>query len=261
MENKKNKKPLIALLVVFLVVILAGLCYLIFVLYNNYTSQNTNNNIQETYASNIEKETTVSRDEDNPDNPVDFLSLQSINQDIYAWIYIPNTNVDYPVFQSNTTDYLYIDHDINKEYKFAGSIYSEAANAKDFSDRNTVLYGHNMADKTMFATLHKFEDESFFNENKYIYIYQPQRKLTYEVVSAYNYDDRHLLNSFNFSDDEIYKSYLETVQNPRSTVKNVRDNVELNLSSKLITLSTCLDSDDSGRYIVQGVLIDDQRTK
>ncbi len=258
MSSKKKKNILFAVLVFFLIVIIAGLAYIFFVLFNDYKGRSDYEAIRESAVSVETKAATEG--EALASNPVDFDSLTERNDEIYAWINVPGTNVDYPVLQSKTSDFFYLEHDLDKNYLFAGSIYTEAANLRDFSDRNTVLYGHNMLDGSMFATLHRFEDKEFFDENRYIYIYQKNRKLTYEIVSAYNYDERHLLNSFNFSDDEVFEQYLEYVKNPRSTVANVRDDVELTLDSKLITLSTCLDGYEEGRYLVQGVLIKDEAT-
>lgn len=260
-EKKTSKKNVLFVILIFLiVVILAGLGYILFVVYNNYQAQEDYNTIKETAVSTTNATTSTDSGE-KADNPIDFDSLSEINDEIYAWINIPNTNIDYPVLQSKTSDFFYIDHDVYKNYLYAGSIYTEVCNLRNFSDRNTVLYGHNMADGSMFATLHRFEDEEFFNENKYIYIYLPGRKLTYEIVSAYNYDDRHLMNSFNFDDDKVFNEYIESVMNPRSLVCNVNGDVKLDLDSRLITLSTCLDADDSGRYLVQGVLVKDEQTK
>ncbi len=263
--RKKSKKvPLYILLVIFLLILLAGLGYVLFVFIGNLKAQNDYNDLRSKVSVSSDTSTvpqTSGVSDSVADNPVDFDELKEINEDIYAWINIPNTNVDYPVLQSGDSDFFYLDHDIYKNYLFAGSIYSESCNSKDFSDRNTVLYGHNMLDGSMFATLHRFEDKDFFDENKYIYVYQQNRKLTYEIVSAYNYDSRHLMNSFNFNDDKVFEDYIESVKNPHSVVFNVRSDVELTLDSKLITLSTCLNGNDDGRYLVQGVLIKDEPTK
>ena len=90
-----------------------------------------------------------------PDNPINFKKLKKNNSDLYAWITIPDTNIDYAVAQSELSedDNFYLNHNIDKEYEFAGTIYSQHKNSKDFSDFCTVLYGHNMLNGTMFATL------------------------------------------------------------------------------------------------------------
>lgn len=192
---------------------------------------------------------------------INWNKMKEDNPDIYSWIYIPNTNVDYPVVQSskNQPDDFYLDHNIKKEWEFAGAIYTERHNTKDYSDPVTVLYGHNMNNGSMFHSLHKFEDSKFFKKNKYIYIYLPGHRLTYKIYSAYVYDDRHILNSFDFSDKKILKKYFEYTINPESLAKNTRK-VNLDLNSKIITLSTCTNGAENTRYLVQGVLIKDEQT-
>ncbi len=188
-----------------------------------------------------------------PLNPIAFSTLQAQNPEIYAWITVPNTNVNYPVLRSETNDNFYIDHGVDKGYSFAGAIYSQFCNKKDFSDRVTVLYGHNMADNSMFATLHYFEDADFFANNKSMQIYLPGKELEYEIVAAYVYDDSHIMNSFDFSKDEVYSDFLNTVLHPHSLESNVREGAALDVNDKIVILSTCLNYGE-GRYLVVGKL-------
>lgn len=192
---------------------------------------------------------------------INWEQLNEDNKDIYSWIYIPNTNVDYPIVQpaQNESDDFYLKRNIKKEYEFAGSIYSEKQTSRDFSDPVSLIYGHNMLNGSMFASLHKFEDKDFFKKNKYIYIYMPHRKLTYKIYAAYVYDDRHILNSFDFTDDKILLDYFNYTLNPDSMTKNTRK-VKLDLNSKIITLSTCTNGAKNTRYLVQGVLTKDEPT-
>lgn len=204
----------------------------------------------------------VSTEEVLPANPINFDELQSINSDLYAWIKIPGTVIDYPVAQSsNEDDNYYLHHNYMGNYEFAGTIYSQRHNSKYFVERVTVLYGHNMLNGSMFAGLHDFSDPEFFEENDTIYIYIPGHILTYRIFAAYDYDDRHIMNSFNFTDDEVYGQYLEDALNPHSTNANVREGVELTVDDRIIVLSTCHDYNSSMRFLVQGVLVDDQRTQ
>lgn len=216
---------------------------------------------EEKSAANSKKESSKAAEKkpDAVNGDVNFTELWKTNTDIYAWIRIPNTYVDYPVLQTETLDdNFYLDHNFRKQYEFAGSIYSQKLNKKDFSDPNTVLYGHNMLNGTMFATLHNFRDPQFFANNPYIYIYLPDRTLTYEIFSAYEYDDRHILYSFDFSDEEVYAEYLEYATNPTESMMCNRREIEVTTDDKIITLSTCLDNIDTSRYLVQGVLISDE---
>ena len=186
--------------------------------------------------------------------PIDFTELTKRCPDAYAWIRIPDTNVDYPIVQHPTDNSYYLNHSAEGGYKFAGAIYTENYNTKDFTDPNTVIYGHNMKNGSMFETLHKFSDKAFFDEHKEFEIYLPDKVLTYRVFAAYVYDDRHLLKAFDFSDPEVFRMYLRDIQFMRGMGYNVDTEPELTADDRIVTLSTC-NSNSSQRYLVQGVLL------
>ena len=191
---------------------------------------------------------------------VDFNELAAINTDIYAWIYIPNTNVDYPVARSagDGDDSFYLEHNIYRQYQFSGTIYSEIKNQPDMHDRVTVMYGHNMLNGSMFASLHKFEDKDFFDKNNTIFVLTKDKIFTYLLYSAYTYDDRHILNSLSMKDDSVFLEYLEGTLHPYTYNGNVREGIELNTNHKILTLSTCTNGAANTRYLVQGVLVDER---
>ena len=195
------------------------------------------------------------------ENPKNFAELQEECDDIIAWVEVPNTNVNYPVVQSSADEEedFYLHRDLDKNYDFAGTIYIQKLNNKDFTDPHTVLYGHAMLNGTMFKTLHEFKDEDFFNENPTFTIYIPGHILTYQIFAAYQYDDRHLLYAFNTKDKDEFAKYLEIAQHPTASLQNTRD-VTLTADSRIVTLSTCLKANAPIRYLVQGVLIEDQLT-
>ena len=251
--KKSSNKTKKVVFWVFLVMFVLGIFFIAFLLLNTYLFPEVNKPISVVSVSSTSEPVL-------PDNPIDFAVEKQKYPDIYAWINIPNTNINYPVVQHPTEDNYYLDHSAEKKYTQAGAIYSEIKNSKDFSDPNTVLYGHNMLNGSMFRDLHKFrKEEKFWNENKYIYIYTPGHILTYEICAAYRYDNRHILNSFNFNDMEVFEEYLETVRNPKTLISRTRE-VELNKDSKILTLSTCI-SNPAYRYLVQGVLVKDEPTK
>ena len=252
MKQEKNKAKKV-IFWVSLAIFVLGLIFIGFLLVNTYLFPEINEPIP---ASSVPK----APEPELPDNPIDFIAEKQKHPDIYAWISIPNTNVNYPIVQHPTDDSFYLDHNSEKKYTQAGAIYSEMKNSKDFSDPNTVLYGHNMLNGSMFRDLHKFrKDEKFWNDNKYIYVYTPGHILTYEICAAYRYDNRHILNSFDFSDAAVFEEYLQTVRDPKSLIRRTRQ-IELNKNSKILTLSTCI-SNPAYRYLVQGVLIKDEPTK
>ena len=191
-----------------------------------------------------------------PRKNLNWEALHKENGDIYAWIYIPNTMVDYPILQHPTDDTYYLEHNIDGSTGYPGCIYTELQNSKDFSDFNTLIYGHNMKSGKMFRTLHDFEDSTFFNENRYIYIYTEEQVLVYEIFAAYERDDAHILNTNDFSKRTGCMEYIESLERIRDMSAHVRSDVELTAESNIITLSTCTGSDDR-RYLVQAVLIND----
>lgn len=256
-NNKIQLKWLITLILASILLI-ASVFYIV-----NYYFLNKQQDIG---LGQFEITTTIPKTSDNKtsksleSNPIDFKNLQSVNSDIYAWIKIPGTKVNYPIAQSKTSDSYYLTHNYKKQYDPKGTIYSEKLNKTDFNDPNTLLYGHNSYSGEMFRGLYNFKEKSFFDKNKKFYIYMPNKKLTYKIFSAYIYDNRHILHAFDFSNKETFNQYLKDSQNPNSIVKNTRK-AELNEDSKIITLSTCEAGQPTLRYLVQGVLIKNEQTK
>lgn len=196
-------------------------------------------------------------------NPIDFDTLLKGNDEIYAWIKIDDTKVNYPIAQHSSEDEsFYLTHSaMDKSYIKSGAIYTETCNKKDFSDPVTLVYGHNNYGDSMFTTLHKFEDKDFFDRHEFVYIYTPARKLTYKIISAFQYDDRHIMNTNNFSDATVLSEFQQMLLNPESKNKNVRNNMdEMNESSKIMVLSTCITGDKSSRYLVCCLLVNDEKT-
>lgn len=262
----KNTRKKIWTVVLILAIIgaIAGVSFLCWHLYSTYVSGQEYEPIKPTQAATTSNTTPASSSSPTEATKVkgeiDFEELQKINPDLYAWIRIPNTKIDYPIAQAdkNTGDAFYLDHNMYKEWASAGAIYTEKLNGKEFKDPNTLIYGHNMLNETMFRHLHNFRDEAFFNENPYIYIYLPGHKLTYEIFAAYEYDNRHILNAFDFSNKKVYQEYLDYATNPTRTMMVHTRDIPVTTDDKIITLSTCLGDIDTSRYLVQGVLIKDE---
>ena len=185
---------------------------------------------------------------------VDWEGLWEINPDVYAWISIPGTNIDYPVLQHATDNSYYLNYNIDGSYGFPGCIYTENLNSKDFTDNNTIIYGHDLKAGTMFTQLHNFREREFFDEYDRVYIYTPERVYEYQVFAAYVYDDRHLMYSFDFANEDVYAAYLENVLSRRDLTSNIREGVEVTREDKIITLETCMKREPDKRLIVQAVL-------
>ena len=187
--------------------------------------------------------------------PIDFETLTRANPDVYAWIQIPGTQVDYPILQSSEDDSYYLTHTIDGEEKTEGAIYTEQLNNKDFTDPNTVIYGHNMRNESMFGSLHWYEDREFFDENRELTIYLPDKILHYRIFAAYVFDNRHILQSFDFTNKTEYQGYLDSIFALKSVSNNIDTSAEVDSDDRIVTLSTCNAGRDEERYLVQAVLI------
>ena len=172
------------------------------------------------------------------------------NADYRGWIKVENTNIDYPILQGNDNEY-YLDKDINKEYLASGSIFMSYLN-NGFNDENTVLFGHNMRNGTMFGQLKKYKESDFFYGNNDIDIELSNGdNLKYKVFSVYitNVEDNYIKTKFDNKDE--YKDFLERIKN-KSIYKS---EVDLNEDDKIITLSSCSYEFDDARIVVHGKLI------
>lgn len=190
-----------------------------------------------------------------PEKTLDWDALRKENEDIYAWIYIPGTAVDYPVLQHPTDDSHYLNYNLNGSKGYPGCIYTEKINSKNFTDFNTILYGHNMKNGTMFASLHYFETQSFFDNYPYVFVYREDQVLVYEVFAAYKRDDKHILYAYDFETEAGRQGYLDEIW---SGDENARyREMELTTNSHILTLSTCIRGAATNRYLVQAKLINE----
>lgn len=176
---KKSRKILIGILIC---VIIGSVFYIGYY----YVTQNKNEKVykklQKEVVKQESKEEEPQTEESHVEIPIDFAQLQAQNPDIYAWIQIDGTNINYPVAQSATDNEYYLNHTIEGQEGYPGSIYTENWNTKEFTDFNTVIYGHDMKDGSMFQNLHNYADASYMQQHPNVVIYTPEKKLTYQIL-------------------------------------------------------------------------------
>jgi len=193
---------------------------------------------------------------DVPEKEIDFAGLQAEqNKDIYAWITIPGTKVDYPVLQHPEKMDYYLEYNIDGSKGYPGCIYTQLINSKDWTDNNTVLYGHNMKNGSMFANLHYYEDSQFFEEHPYVYVYTEEKDYVYQVFAAYEYSNAHLLLGIDISTPEKFEKYLDSIFENDGFNNNFNTDLELTSESRIITLSTCISGKSDKRWLVQAVMV------
>ncbi len=258
-QKPKRIWPLVVLLVVLLAIAGAGAAFLI-----SYNAQEkaaiSTMESQERPNTPEESAAASGADAELVENPIDFASLMAQNSDIFAWLYMPGCDISTPLFQSPTDDLFYLSRNMQKEEDYIGSPFIQLCNSDDLDDPVTVVYGHR--NKGIFEALLQYQDKDFFDANLEFYVYVPGHIYTYTVVSSYIYDTRHIMNSFDFSKQDVVDEYFGFVMSPDSISSNVNPDVTLQSDSKLLQLSTCSTAheESDGRYIVSAVRTADQPT-
>lgn len=180
---------------------------------------------------------------------VDFDRLISKYPDVVGYIYGAYTGISYPIVQSSSNDY-YINHDLDGNVNNNGSIFMEYLNSSDFSDHNTLVYGHNMKSGLMFAHLTNYKNQSYYNAHPYFYIYTPTQDYKLNLYAGFVCEH----------DDEVYALSLTQSQlaamAERSTFKS---NIGVP-TGQIMTLSTCSYEFNDARYVVVGELVPIENT-
>ena len=259
-KNSKNIWKMLYILLVIACILCIGV--LLFFLKKDQkeklSAEQQQEQILEEFTQDVTPEAEASEKPELAELPIDFEGLWEINPEIYAWIEVPDTKINYPILQHEGEDQgYYLTRDLYGKSNQAGSIYTEDYNNKDFQDYHTVLYGHNMKNGSMFHNVRYFADREFFEKHQELYVYMPEKILKYEIIACYEYDDRHLLGMFDYDDMEAYGEYLEEIMNPRSMYAMIRQGWELDTDDKLLTLSTCIANKPNNRRLLQAVLVEE----
>lgn len=163
--------------------------------------------------------------------------------DVVGWIYVPATNIDYPFVQASDNSY-YLHRNLAGSYLYSGTPFLDHACASDFSDKNSVLYGHNMKNGTMFSTLGNYKRSDVFSENQYFYIILPDRTLTVEIFAC------SVINSYSPESSFVYNVFPgdSFIEDLRSSARCFRE-LDFADSDRYVTISTC-DYEFSGARVV-----------
>lgn len=258
-EQKKKKKSDV-LLTIALIAAIAVFCYAAFNLYHIYTEYKKGTD----EYNQIEEMAVTERDADSaevagpsaqikPPIEVDFDKLKSVNEDVVGWIYVDALpDISYPIVKGKDNQ-TYLHQTYEKNYNFAGTIFVDYENSGDFSDCNTLVYGHNMKNGSMFGHLKKFrEDDKLYKQDKYFWILTPERNYRYEIISAYTTGVNSDTYTLFKGPGEEFEKYLETIKG-YSEIQT--DDTDLTIKDKIVTLSTCT-GNESTRFVVQGKRVD-----
>ena len=239
MKKKKKSSPLSIFFGVIFFGSLIGLGYLGY--------RELHNEIQ---VRDMAKKVKVYKEE-NKDG-FDWDGLKAANSDTVGWLHfdVPE-QIDYPIVQGDNNQ-KYLKTDFYGNYSIYGAIFLNANNKPDFTDMNSILYGHRMIDGSMFGSLKKYGDQAFLDANPYFYVYTPDnKKRKYEICMYAQVTDGTDVYSFNFDTPKERNEQFKMIADGAITTRNV----ELDELDTTIILSTCASRGYYDRMIVIGKLI------
>ncbi|MEA5011189.1 MAG: class B sortase [Angelakisella sp.] len=181
---------------------------------------------------------------------VDFTSLEKINPDIVGWIGAKDTEINYPVVKGKDNDH-YLNYMFNGERNKLGSIFMDYRNSSNFSDKNTIIYGHNMKDGSMFSPLTNYKNQQYYNSFPTLLLYTPEGDFTIELFAGIIVDGDYESIRLTFKDDLDFQSYVDLLKE-KSTFES---DVTVKSGDQIITLSTCSYEFDNARYALYGRLV------
>ena len=229
-NKKKSNIPSIILMCFFTALLIYSGTKIVIWYMNNQNNKKISDEIAEFVTVDETKE------DDEEKYVVDFEKLKEKNSDIVAWLKVKGTNIETTVVKSTNNDY-YLTHNFNKEYNSAGWIFADYKNKVDGTDKNLVIYGHNMRDDSMFGSLKWVINEDWYNneDNKYITLITENETQVYEVFSVYQIEKEDYYIQTNFNTEKEFNTFAQTIKK-----RSKKDfNVDVNKEDNILTLSTC----------------------
>ena len=236
MGRKKNKRyKKVILNIIIYMILLFVLIYSGIKIFKWYKDKTNNNKIAEQIKSTVIVE-DKNEDENKEEYTVDFNKLKEQNNETVAWIKVNNTSVEYPVVRA-TNNSFYLNHSFDKSKNSAGWIFADYKNKFDNTDKNIVIYGHNMRDDSMFGSLKNILNSDWYNneENTNIALYTENEKYIYKVFSIYKIESEDYYIKTEFSNDNEFEKFIKTLK--KRSIKNF--NIDISKEDSILTLSTC----------------------
>lgn len=179
---------------------------------------------------------------------VDFAALNEMNANVVGWLYCEGTPINYPVVQSTDNSY-YLNRLFDNQKNSSGAIFMDAMNAPDLSDTNTIIYGHNMKNGTMFASLTKYSSQRYYEEHPVMYYLTKDKKYKIDVFASYDTSGGSEAFTIFFDSEQTYSNYLQQRWNMSQIDTSW---LPMTTDDNIVTLATCSYDFDDARYVVQG---------
>lgn len=254
-QKKKVNKIILIIRVISIVVIIISLYYI----YNWYVDNEKSEEVVEEIFNEVEisnEEVVIVDNRTQTDIvKIEYEKLLNINSDTIGWIKAPGTNINYPVVQANDNSF-YLNHSFDKSYNKSGWIFADYMNKNlksDQLDKNTVIYGHNRENNSMFGTLSNALTNQWRKkiENQYINFSTINKDMLWRVFSTYTIESEDYYIQTKFASSREYDTFLKTLSN-RSTYDF---GVSLSSEDNILTLSTCTNIGE-GRTVVHAKLVE-----
>lgn len=180
---------------------------------------------------------------------VDFAALRAVNPEVVAWLICEGTQLNYPVVQGSDNAY-YLKHLFDGTWNSAGCLFVDCGNIPGFLDQNMVVYGHNMKNKSMFSILTEYKSQEFYDAHPRMLLLTPEQNFRIELFAGYVAGTQDNAWQLSFASEKEFCDWIETVREKSL----FQSDVEVEVSDRLITLSTCSYEFDDARYILIGKL-------
>ena len=187
---------------------------------------------------------------------IDLNALREENEDVIGWIFIPDTKINYPLLQW-TDNTFYLDHTWTQSNNASGSIFMEYQNSPDFSDFNTIIYGHNMRNGTMFGSLHNYRRPNYWKNHPYVYIVNDHGVFRFDVFAAQSASTQSVIYGLGIESDQRKEEFIRFARDYSFFETDIVPTAE----DRILTLSTCTGSGHTNRWVVLSVLNDEASFK
>lgn len=230
--KKKDKKEILITLLSLIFVL--GIIIAIFHITKWYLDNNENKEIENKLANAV----TIEQKSEEKEYNINFEELKSVNNETIGWLKVNGTDIEYAVVKAKNNSY-YLNHNFEKKYNIAGWIFADYKNNLDKTDKNIVIYGHNMKDGSMFGTLKNIlKEEWYLNEDNFVIDFiTEQEQAKYQVFSVYKIKNEDYYINTEFKKNE-FSEFIKTLKN-----RSVKDfEIEVTENDNILTLSTCADN-------------------
>lgn len=180
---------------------------------------------------------------------VDFDELAGINSGVVGWIYLEDSQINYPVAQAEDNSY-YLKHLFDGSSNSSGCIFLDYRNSADFSDRHSILYGHHMKNGTMFAGLVAYKSQDYYDAHPSLMLLTPEQNYTVELFAGYVASSSDDAWETQFASDEEFQAWLNRAAARSCFTSGVTPEV----TDRILTLSTCTYEFDNARFVLLGIL-------